>query len=205
MQQDRQILDHTTKLSVLTLNVQGLGTFTGHLRDLMAKTATVVPQLSPPDIIVLTETKQSCKNRFLKKLITPLLHGYSYACTAAPFEKDRGPRAGVLVAVRRAAVPHCTVTFSGPTDHALRGHYLTALLDGRAHGSLRIIRLYVPCAGSADADLGASIRAQLEADTTDRDARHTLVAGDMNAALYPSDRTVGEESPRTYTHDRAHR
>ena len=78
-------------------------------------------------------------------------------------------------------------------------------MDGRAHGSLRIIGLYVPCAGSADADLGASIRAQLEADISDRDARTTLVAGDMNAALYPSDRTVGEESPRTYTHDRAHR
>jgi hypothetical protein len=69
------------------------------------------------------------------------------------------------VAVRRAAVPHCTIAFSEPADHALRGHYLTALLDGRAHGSLRIIGLYVPCAGSADADLGASIRAQLEADT----------------------------------------
>jgi exonuclease III len=200
MRQDREILDRTTKLSVLTLNVQGIGTFLGHLRDFMAKTAH-----APPDIIVLTETKQTCKNRMLRKLLTPLLHGYSYACTAAPVEKDRGPRAGVLMAVRRAAVPHCTITFSEPADHALRGHYLTALLDGRAHGSLRIIGLYVPCAGSADTDLGASIRAQLEADTIDRDARHTLVAGDMNAAMHPSDRTVGEESPRAYTHDRAHR
>ncbi|KIY94266.1 hypothetical protein MNEG_13696, partial [Monoraphidium neglectum] len=62
-------------------------------------------------------------------------------------------------------------------------------MGGHTAASLRIIGLYVPCAGSADADLGASITAQLEADTTDRDARPTLVAGDMNAALYPSDRT----------------
>jgi hypothetical protein len=82
---------------------------------------------------------------------------------------------------------------------------LLSWMGGHTAASLRIIGLYVPCAGSADADLGASITAQLEADTTDRDARPTLVAGDMNAALYPSDRTVGEESPRAYTHDRAHR
>jgi hypothetical protein len=34
----------------------------------MAKTAH-----APPDIIVLTETKQTGKNRVLKKLLTPLL------------------------------------------------------------------------------------------------------------------------------------
>jgi exonuclease III len=125
--------DDTARLTILTLNVRGLGGgFSEHLRHTLETLRS-----APPDVIVLTETKHAGKLGTLRQLLGSSLRGYTLACTAAPVSEGRAPRAGVLVAVRTAATAGMTLTFVTPqaTDE-LAGYYVRADLAGGEHLNL---------------------------------------------------------------------
>lgn len=178
-------LDSDHALLITTLNVRGLGTFLPDLHNLAADDGW---DGKAPDILVLTETKHSgpTGGRLAAELHAAL-KGYKYFTSAAPNGPESAPRAGVIIALRRSTFGTCKLTAA--RADGLQGHYLRVEVDGGETPRLHIAGVYNPCLSSSE--LAASTRTALYQRLT-ADA-HTagsalIVAGDMNAAWWPTDR-----------------
>ena len=183
-------------LLLCTWNVRGLSTRLIEVQSLLMQAATYVVggPAQTPDFLILTETltdgqlsrKASIRSRLEG---APEAHTYAaYFSNLSGQALKRKHRKGVCIIVKACWAPYTT---QATVSDQLRGSVCIVNVTHGAGGPLatRIIGVYSPC---NDAELRGAVHALIlveqAACANAPTPYHLIIAGDFNAALFPSDR-----------------
>ena len=185
-------------LTVLTWNVMGLTTVQDELSHLLEQ--------HRPDIVILTETKlveQQHSGKWLKEIFP----GYTLQCSSRPAKnplrgKERVPArsrigmGGVIIAVKKELTGRGSLTRLN-TNPSCKGYMIGVNLNPLNSTPIRIWGVYMPTADLATRRL---IYSHLEQELNTHPAILTIVAGDWNAVLHPTDRSSRSLTPLDQEH-----
>ena len=165
-------------IKLLCWNVMGLTTVRDELELLV--------QQQDPDVIVLTETKLTDRSQ-RKSWLNSISKTHWLQFSSSPHEGfrtgERQGRGGLAVAVRKTLVPEgCYTRLPVQSQH--RSHLLQLMLQPPNSTPVLLQAVYMPFDLQARANIYEAIKEACE-------GQHSIVAGDMNAALFPRDRSQG--------------
>jgi exonuclease III/ribonuclease HI len=168
------------KLSVMTLNVQGLSTSEMHVADIAAG------KFGPaPDVMVLTETK--AKSAWIQRTWLQLLRK-SYHVYQSTVASSDNCRAGVLMAVNKR-ITELGAVRQQALPAAAQGYLLHVVVEAPESNPLHVVGVYCP-PQQAQQELRRHIYAECEQILADNPSTHNTVvlAGDFNATIQNCDR-----------------
>lgn len=176
-----------TDMTVLTWNVMGSTTILTELQDIAAR--------EKPWVIVLTETKFT-DIRADRQLLKPFIPQYKlyHSCEKGKEKQySRSGSGGVTIAVHESLTTQHSVETIDLNDPAAKAHCKGIKLQPPGSDCLNIWGVYLPC---DDVQKTRKIyelikhTAESEAAKAVKDSlppTHSVIAGDMNAALLPRD------------------
>ena len=159
-----------------------------------------------PDIVVLTETKL-VEQQHSGKWLKDSLPGYVLQCSSRPAKnpfrgKERLPArsrigmGGVILAVKKELMGRgCLVRLN--THSSCKGYMVGVNLNPPSSTPIRIWGVYMPTADLAER---RPIYSHLEQELNKYPAILTIVAGDWNAVLHPTDRSSSSLTPLDQEH-----
>ena len=162
-------------LKILCWNVMGLTTVGEEFEQLLRQ--------HDPDIIILTETKLTDRTQ-RKCCLNGILKTHWLQFSSSPHSSlsngERQGSGGLAVAVRKSLVPHgCYERLPIQKQH--RSHLLQVLLQPPNSTTVLLQAVYMPFDHATRASIYEAVKEACK-------GRHSIVAGDMNAALYTRDR-----------------
>ena len=165
------------RIKVMIWNVMGLTTVREELQQLL--------QQEDPDILVLTETKltdRTQRKTWLNQILKTHWLQYSSSPHSSMRQGERVGSGGVAIAVRKTLVPEgCYIRVPIQREH--RSHLLQVLLQPPNSTPILLQAVYMPFDLETREGIYEAIKAACSPQL------QSIVAGDMNAALYEQDRT----------------
>ena len=175
-------------LRILCWNVMGLTTVKEELEELL--------QRQDPDIIILSETKLTERTQrkcWLNNMLKTHWLQFSSRPHSSLSQGERQGSGGIAVAVRKSLVPQGCYT-RVPVQNQHRSHLLQLMLQPPNSTPVLLQAVYMPFELDARASLYEVIKEAC-------DGKHSIVAGDMNAALFPRDRSTGHKTAIDKQHE----
>ena len=159
-----------------------------------------------PDVVILTETKL-VEQQHSGKWLKDSLPGYTLQCSSRPAKnplrgKERVPAksrigmGGVVVAIKKELTGRGSLARLS-TNSSCKGYMVGVELNPPNSIPIRIWGVYMPTADLAERRL---IYTYLEQELIKRPAVLTIVAGDWNAVLHPTDRSSSALTPLDQEH-----
>ena len=175
-------------LKLLCWSVMGLTTVGDEFEQLLRQ--------QDPDIIILTETKLTERTQ-KKCCLNSILRTHWLQFSSSPHSSlskgERQGSGGLAVAVRKSLVPYgCYERL--PIQNQHRSHLLQVVLQPPNSATVLLQAVYMPFDHAGRASIYEAIKEACK-------GRHSIVAGDMNAALGTHDRNNSSRSALDKQHE----
>ena len=177
-------------LTIMTCNVMGLTTVMHELKQLILSHS--------PDVVVITETKlnkKNCNSRVIKDIFEDytLLHSCNAPVDplrreANPGSLDRNGAGGVTVAIKDLWCSSGSAKLIPNNGQFLGSHCVCVDLHPPHSDPLLICGTYMPFDRAQRNNIHAHLQEVMQT------YQHTVLAGDWNAALYTTDRSLQEDA-----------
>jgi hypothetical protein len=169
----------TEQIKILTINGRGLKTKISILRQVLTL---------QPDVIIWTE-HQMAAGTTVPRWVTILLQGYKWGSSNLPRIKGQ---AGVLMAIHKDLLAGTEVHIP-PLPVETQGYIYQMVLHRPESTPMRITGTYLPTGKGAQFIRPTLYKFLQECLNTNKEQVH-IMAGDMNATLYDTDRATGRPS-----------
>ena len=181
-------------LTILTWNVMGLTTVMHELKQLLLSHS--------PDVVVITETKlnkKNCNSRVIKDIFEDYTLFHSCNAPVDPLRReanpgslDRNGAGGVTVAIRDLWCSTGSAKLIPSNGKFLQSHCVCVDLHPPHNDPHLICGTYMPFDRVQRSNIYAHLQKVMQT------YKHTVLAGDWNAALYTTDRSPPPGGHRTH-------